>query len=50
MTEQIRGTESGMPASRFEVNVCYLGLTPKPAVGGVYRVMARGDGESNDPI
>ena len=30
MTAQIRGVESGMPASRLEANVCYLGLTPKP--------------------
>ena len=30
MTAQIRGTESGMRASRLEANVCYLGLTPKP--------------------
>ena len=31
MTAQIRGEESGMPASRLEANVCYLGLTPKPS-------------------
>ncbi len=40
MTAQIRGVESGMPASRLEANVCYLGLTPKP----VYHQMARGHG------
>jgi hypothetical protein len=33
MTEQIRATESEMPASRFEANVCYLGLTPKQLFG-----------------
>ena len=32
MTAQIRGVESGMPASRLEANVCYLGLTPKPTL------------------
>jgi hypothetical protein len=50
MTAQIRGTESRMPASRLEANVCYLGLTPKlvvcadkepPQVAGVSRIEER---------
>ena len=31
MMEQFRATETAMRLSELKVNVCYLGLTPKPS-------------------